>query len=304
MIEPAYHRLRIASLSRQNRRVRSNSLPPSMTVLSISSPVIPARYLRAQHKSSESTLQSTRTSKNSSTYYTPSASVGYSDDDFDPESLYETHAKREPDVPQDRFNSLISQIIRETEDGLAKAISPESSPARGPFSLPSIPPAVGYDEFGRPYPPDETLFVFNGVVRRMPTIESMGSREFGSSTASSVHHQNGLDAVSMSVRNTPVSSRANTLMSVSDYGSPGALHPHSRSNSIASGAGILLAMGRASEVGELVDSGDGKGNGTGTTGTDSSYPSSVSYHTASSYRSGVLGPGRTHSPQAALFGPS
>ena len=297
MIESAHHRLRKASLLRQNRRIA----PPSMTVRSGSSHVIPARYLSPQHKSSHSTLQSTQNSnKSSSTYYTPGPSFGYSDDDFDPESLYETHSKREPDVPQDRFNSLISQITRETEDGLALAISPESSPTREPFILPYIPPAIGYDEFGRPYPPDETLFVFNGVVRRMPTIESMGSRELGSTSASSAHHQNDQDTV----RNSPVSSRANTLMSVSDNGSHGPVHGHSRSNSLASGAEILLAMGRTSEVGELVDSGGGKGNGTGTTGTDSSYPSSVSYYTASSYRSGVLGPRSMHSAAAALFGPS
>ena len=301
MIESAYYRLRKASLSRQNHRI----LPPSMTVRSNSSPVIPARYLRPQHKSSDSTLQSTRNSKNSSsTYHTPGASVGYSDDDFDPESLYEAHGKREPDIPLDRFNSLISQIAQETEDGLARAISPESPPPRDPFSLPFISPAIGYDEFGRPYRPDETLFVFNGIVRRMPTIESMGSRELGSAATSSLYHQSrdGRDTA----KHMSVSSRANTLMSVSDYGSQaGPVHPHSRSNSIASGAELLLAMGRTSEIGELVSSGDGKGNSTGTTGTDSSYPSSsVSYYTASSYRSGVLGPRPLRPPPAVLSEPS
>jgi hypothetical protein len=49
------------------------------------------------------------------------------------------------------------------------------------FNLPPIFPALGYNEFGLPYPPDQNVRMLNGYIRRMPTIESSGSGEVGSS---------------------------------------------------------------------------------------------------------------------------
>ncbi|KAL1692470.1 hypothetical protein GGG16DRAFT_51356 [Schizophyllum commune] len=48
-----------------------------------------------------------------------------------------------------------------------------------PHPLQGGTPFIGRDEFGRPYPPDGLVRVLNGYVRRMPTIESLGSRECG-----------------------------------------------------------------------------------------------------------------------------
>ncbi|TEB33904.1 hypothetical protein FA13DRAFT_118995 [Coprinellus micaceus] len=52
-----------------------------------------------------------------------------------------------------------------------------------PLSVPLS--SLGYNEFGQPYPPDLDIPMMNGYIRRMPTIESMGSRELGSSVAGS-----------------------------------------------------------------------------------------------------------------------
>ena len=124
-----------------------------------------------------------------------------------------------PVVPEDtdRFASLVSQIDLETEAALAFARSEESSSQRttgsspGPErdedsseeeddqnatpryededdfygARPRVPPVLGFNEFGQPYPPEEDIPMLNGYIRRMPTIESMGSREMGSSIAGS-----------------------------------------------------------------------------------------------------------------------
>ncbi|KAG6910365.1 hypothetical protein DXG01_011080 [Tephrocybe rancida] len=161
----------------------------------------------------------------------------------------------------EHFRALVCQITRETEEALALAVTDpvnadadadvDASPPTDLY-LSRIPPAVGYDEFGRPYPADEHVPILNGYVRRMPTIESMGSREMGSMASSVMSHG---DTVTTSIRSVPISrppTRANTLES--NFGSRPS---SSRSNSIAAGAEILLGTGRTSEVGELVDSGAG-----------------------------------------------
>lgn len=57
---------------------------------------------------------------------------------------------------------------------------------RGASNTLSVPlSTLGYNEFGQPYPPDQDVPMMNGYIRRMPTIESMGSREMGSSIAGS-----------------------------------------------------------------------------------------------------------------------
>ncbi|KAJ7459447.1 hypothetical protein B0H11DRAFT_1817456, partial [Mycena galericulata] len=88
----------------------------------------------------------------------------------------------------DRFRSLVSQITREAED--AAYLGPDVA---GPSTAPrSYPPAVAYDEFGRPYPPDDYVRVLNSYIRRMPTIESVGSRAGTTSIATSSLYQEQL----------------------------------------------------------------------------------------------------------------
>lgn len=70
-----------------------------------------------------------------------------------------------------------------------------------------LPPVLGYDEFGRPYRPEEPVRFLNAIIRRMPTIESMGSREWGGSGWGSASYRSSLQRDGMggaaSIRSTP-----------------------------------------------------------------------------------------------------
>ncbi|RDB17602.1 hypothetical protein Hypma_001041 [Hypsizygus marmoreus] len=333
IIASKYHITRRPSLSRYPQKRRHSHGMPSETSLSPSMAGFPnlsfatPHHNHNLHRSSDSTLKSQSNSKYSSSQQhqtlTAAASSVYSDAEEGPSDSDHTHnqdslANIENDAElisfRERFHSLVSQIARETEEGLELArsdtsLSPQqtNSVLSGERDLPPIPPTVGYDEFGRPYPPDEHIQILNGFVRRMPTIESMGSREMGSMGTSSMY-TNG-DTMTTSIRSIPLSrppTRANT-MSISEY-SVGS-QPPSRSNSISAGAEILMSGGRTSEIGELVDRAersegvDGRGslNGSGYTSTGSSYPSTMSYYTATSYGSSALMPSeRENSPPPPL----
>ncbi|KAK0457018.1 uncharacterized protein EV420DRAFT_534501 [Desarmillaria tabescens] len=159
----------------------------------------------------------------------------------------------------DQFRSLVSQISRETDEGLEYARPDGSSSSRSESmaSSYSYSAAIGYDEFGRPYPPDDHVRVLGGYVRRMPTIESIGSREMG--TTSSLHTVERMASISRPpTRNTlPMSSE-----------------PPSRSNS--------LLMSACGELGELVaDHVDTRGSAS-TGGSQPSTTSTMSYYTAGS----------------------
>lgn len=273
------------------------------------SPVIPQlnHQLHNQHETSLSTLGSHTNSKMSSEEFTSDpepynypdlATIRGSSGSLSPvgESDRELHGF------VDRFRSLVSQITRETEDGLEFSRADHAGGLVGPpqpppieigenFYLPPLPPTIGYDEFGRPYPPEEHVRMLNGYIRRMPTIESMGSREIGSMT-SSMYSAGDHERVG-SLSRPPT--RA-TALSVSEYT---ASNPPSRTNSLTAGAEIIAAMGKTSEVGELVDRADrerepagNRANGslgssaTHTTGTGASGPSmsrsTLSYYTAHS----------------------
>ncbi|KAF5376748.1 hypothetical protein D9615_007895 [Tricholomella constricta] len=319
----AYYRVRQPSFPR--RRHPMSGVPSELYHSSLthsvaaSSVVVPQQsQLHSQHQSSDSTLRSNPLSKHSSNHrpsHLAGESSGHSDEDSEgthnlesPDFGNFSHTNIEnSDVELDsfhyRFRSLVSQINRETEEGLALARADNSgTPPHAhdappeDFDLPRVPPAIGYDEFGRPYPPDERVSFLNGYVRRMPTIESMGSREVGSMTASSIYTDR--DTVTTSMRSTPVSrppTRSNTLSpSEHSIGS----RPPSRSNSIAAGAEILLGACRTSEVGELVDRPLGDtSRAESLLSSGSSYPSTMSYYTATSY--GSAGPGNSTPPPAS-----
>ncbi|KAG6890133.1 hypothetical protein C0995_011426 [Termitomyces sp. Mi166 len=257
--------------------------------LSSANPVRPPS--QSDHQYSDSTLSSHPRSKQSSnrlSLHSIAVNSVHSNEetvdnhhqaDTDPETAEVT-----VDDYHEHFRRLVSQITRETEEALAltapetKDVKPDV-PTTLNFYHPRIPPTIGYDEFGRPYRPDEHVPIMNSFVRRMPTIESMGSREMGSS----IHSRN--DTMTTSVRSSlPVSrplTRANTLDST--FGS----RPSSRTNSITTGAEILRNAARTTEVGELVDkSGPPDIRAPSTASSNSSYPSTmISYHTATSHGS-------------------
>ncbi|KAG5645129.1 hypothetical protein DXG03_006846 [Asterophora parasitica] len=312
------HRLRRPSLSRSQRKYhdRAESFQSALSPATagvILSPIIASSPNQLHSQPSESTLRSNTHSKHSSSTYHPShtaaGSSAFTDEDETLDNSHLGHFSHmnieNTDVELDsfhpRFRSLVSQINRETEEGLELAVELARSDASGSppqtydalppdYDIPRVPPAVGYDEFGRPYPPDERVSILNGYVRRMPTIESMGSREVGSMTASSVYTDR--DTMTTSMRSAPISrppTRANTLSAASEH-SLGSSMP-SRTNSIAAGAEILLSAHKTSEVGELLhvqrDAGRPKDESSLSSG--SSYPSTMSYYTATSFGSAASG---------------
>lgn len=314
MIATAYHGIRRPSGSRSRRSHhgyghyanRSESIQSSLSPSMAGLPIIPSHQRPvAQHQSSESTLRSNAHSKFSSSNHLAqssghfTASSIYSDEDVSDDDPH----NGPPDVASgrqgnelisfaDRFRSLVSQITRETEEALEFARPEHSTPPAEPdpedeFYPPSLPPTVGYDEFGRPYPPDENILILNGYIRRMPTIESMGSREVGSLAPSIMSHDRDTRTLSFQ-SSPPVSSPPTRTNTVSSAETAMGSRSSSRSNSFAAGAEILAGAGRTStsEIGELVDRGLGsRANSTG--GTESSYPSTMSYYTATSYGSAL-----------------
>jgi hypothetical protein len=187
-----------------------------------------------------------------------------------------------PNENVDRFQPIASQIVQETDQALDLAPSnhsptPETTsgiPTRdlppsykedwddfndarvglvhnNIFNLPPVFPALGYNEFGIPYPPDQNVRVLNGYIRRMPTIESMGSGEVGSSVGASSNR-----AVD-SILNSSRPPTRNTLLSMhsTDHDSPNS-EPPSRTNSLSARAELFVGLSSApnnvSEHGELL----------------------------------------------------
>ncbi|KAK2460447.1 hypothetical protein APHAL10511_007612 [Amanita phalloides] len=117
------------------------------------------------------------------------------------------------------------------------------------FNLPPLLPSVGYNEFGQPYPPEEPLPILNAFIRRMPTIESMGSREMGSIGSSVAPSKEPI--LSGSARSTPTFDRPPTRpLSRAEIASSAT---SSRPNSLGLRAGLLANLGGATELGERLD---------------------------------------------------
>lgn len=200
----------------------------------------------------------------------------------------------------ERFRHLVNQIARETDDAVDFARSEDGSSAHNLDAIslvPVIPDAiegynfpmsttVGYNEFGQPYPPEEQILVMNGIIRRMPTIESMGSREMGTSIGSA-----------SSVRERAMGSRPptrNTTL-LSNYTGGTGSEPPSRTASLVARAEMILAM---AEFGERNSPQGGELNGDAnrlsfveptmnsgaiTLSTSSSRSTGVTYHTAAEH---------------------
>ncbi len=164
---------------------------------------------------------------------------------------------REPTGIVDRFRSMVAQITRETDQAVSLARSDNSSDSSAgsqpsmtdtpyDFYPPPIPPTVGFNEFGQPYPPEESVPMLNGFIRRMPTIESMGSREIASTNRGSSMYSGSIAERLAGSGN----SRPPTRISLYPPGS----EPPSRANSLAKRAPDMTggAIVTASEVGELI----------------------------------------------------
>ncbi|KAF8968122.1 hypothetical protein BDZ97DRAFT_1916343 [Flammula alnicola] len=211
--------------------------------------------------------------------------LSYNNTDFLPMNGGEPHGTdHELNGFVDRFRALISQITRETEEGLAFARSDGSSSHNTADSAsrkesPELDVEDGHHQYncandneeddfysaspGRTleandyrqiYPTDEHVRMMNAYVRRMPTIESMGSREMRSSLGASSFNTNR-DRERTGASRPPT---RNTLLSWSDTDFSGS-EPRSRPNSLSAQAELLAGVfGRANatEVGELMRKGD------------------------------------------------
>lgn len=138
----------------------------------------------------------------------------------------------------DRFRDLVDRVSRELEDSRIAENDTDLRAQTPPLHhvLDTHTPYMSIDEFGLEVPSEEPVAMLGGVIRRMPTIESVGSRELGSlrSTAvlCGVGSQSGATSSSASTR-PPSASLAS------------ASQPPSRSNS-------LHRLRMPSELGELV----------------------------------------------------
>lgn len=124
---------------------------------------------------------------------------------------------------------------------------------------PSIMAGVGYDEFGRPYPPDEHLAFLGGFVKRMPTIESIGSREMstlGSAGCECFSFLTSCRVGYVPSLTIPLVSRSNTMSTTGRL--------HSRGNSlylpgdIAAYVAGEVGVGSVSPTALTFGAGDGK----------------------------------------------
>ncbi|KAI0277157.1 hypothetical protein BGY98DRAFT_934563 [Russula aff. rugulosa BPL654] len=139
-----------------------------------------------------------------------------------------------------QFRALVDRVSRELEES---RISEEQDRAsRTPplhHVLDTHTPYMTIDEFGREVTTEEPIAILGGVIKRMPTIESVGSRELASLRSATLVSGGGGGAV--------LAPRA-TIASFNDAASASlasASQPSSRSNSIH-------RLRTPSELGELV----------------------------------------------------
>ncbi|KAI0946294.1 hypothetical protein AcV7_010309 [Taiwanofungus camphoratus] len=168
----------------------------------------------------------------------------------------------------DRFRSLLDQITRETEDGIALA----QNDVPGLYAHPD----GTDDEREQSFAADGDRFSLLGrTIHRMPTIESMSSRDVMSLANSSMHR------VSPHALSRP-STRTN-MLDQSEGGQSTPRSARSRANSwdaaLALAAPAEQAEGEVSEMGEMASSSASNPSGPSYQGSGST----VSYHTARSF---------------------
>ncbi|KII90062.1 hypothetical protein PLICRDRAFT_40243 [Plicaturopsis crispa FD-325 SS-3] len=122
----------------------------------------------------------------------------------------------------DRFRALVSQVTRETEEGL-DFTSSEGTDTEADTDPDSPTSAAHYrsQDFGRlmnefrgqlnPSEEDEHVRVLGEYIRRMPTIESLGSREVASIGSGSAHRDGVLGSNRSGHTSSRPPTRANTL---------------------------------------------------------------------------------------------
>ena len=157
----------------------------------------------------------------------------------------------------DQFRALVDRVSRELEESRIPENHQDSRAPRTPplhHVLDTHRPYMTVDEFGREVATEEPMAILGGVIKRMPTIESVGSRELASLRSATLVSNGGggggVGAASV-VTSSTASSRpptGATMASFNDGASASlasASQPSSRSNSIH-------RLRTPSELGELV----------------------------------------------------
>ncbi|KAI9452260.1 hypothetical protein F5148DRAFT_515455 [Russula earlei] len=150
----------------------------------------------------------------------------------------------------DQFRSLVERVSRELEE--SRELESNQEPSTPPLHhvLDTHTPYMTIDEFGREVPSEEPIAVLGGIIRRMPTIESVGSRELASLRSTTLVGASG-GGIPSAATTSSASSRpptGATMASLNDAASASlasASQPSSRSNSIH-------RLRTPSELGELV----------------------------------------------------
>ncbi len=158
----------------------------------------------------------------------------------------------------DQFRALVDQVSRELEESrISENDSRELHTPPLHHVLDTHTPYMTVDEFGNEVPTEVPIAVLGSVIKRMPTIESVGSRELASLRSATLiggsgAGGNGIGSASI-VTSSSASSRSRpptgaTMASLNDAASASlasASQPPSRSNSIH-------RLRPSSELGELV----------------------------------------------------
>ena len=161
--------------------------------------------------------------------------------------------ERELEGFADRFRAIVDRVSRELEE--SRDLESNAEPLTPPLHhvLDTHMPYMTIDEFGYEVPSEEPIAILGGVIKRMPTIESVGSRELSSlrsNTLVSGRVGSPSRATSSSASSRPPT-RA-TMVSLNDAASASlasASQPSSRSNSRSNS---IHRLRMPSELGELV----------------------------------------------------
>lgn len=142
----------------------------------------------------------------------------------------------------DRFRELVNRVSRELEESRIVEDNTDLRSRTPPLHhvLDTHTPYMSIDEFGRAVPSEEPIAMLGGVIRRMPTIESVGSRELGSLRSTAVLCGAGSQSGATSSASTRPPTRATMYNDTAS-----ASQPPSRSNSIH-------RQRMPSELGELI----------------------------------------------------
>jgi hypothetical protein len=167
---------------------------------------------------------------------------------------------------EDRFRQLVDQVSRELEESrIAERDELHTPPLHNVLDTHTS--YMTIDEFGREVPSEEPVAILGGVIKRMPTIESVGSRELTSMRSATLLA--GGPACSSAASSRPPT--RTTVASLNDAASASlasASQPSSRSNS-------LHRLRMPSELGELVrDALRARGGGGQSRGLSSARPGS------------------------------